>query len=306
MDLSGELKQREEFRNILFALAQSQELLQDKQERFKMYKCLEALYDAQKKEERFRHFYSDIFSVLTQIQLNPKLGDMEILGQNLDIIRKGYQPQNQAEDGRTIDISDSINKLYDHVNLELARIRYSDSGDRKISEEEAIKEVRTQMNALQSEMGEMQSKMGEMQSKMEETEKKISDQQREYIAILGIFAAVVLAFTGGMVYSTSVLENISNVSIYRIVLVSLVIGFVLLNILFALFYYIDKLVNKRKNVKPMIVTNIIIIVFMLVTIVAWLWGFVEFRNGRIQGIVEKQNENVGIVVYSNKETVKED
>ncbi len=299
MDLSGELKQREEFRNILFALAQSQELLQDKQERFKMYKCLEALYDAQKKEERFRHFYSDIFSVLTQIQLNPKLGDMEILGQNLDIIRKGYQPQNQAEDGRTIDISDSINKLYDHVNLELARIRYSDSGDRKISEEEAIKEVRTQMNALQSEMG-------EMQSKMEETEKKISDQQREYIAILGIFAAVVLAFTGGMVYSTSVLENISNVSIYRIVLVSLVIGFVLLNILFALFYYIDKLVNKRKNVKPMIVTNIIIIVFMLVTIAAWLWGFVEFRNGRIQGIAEKQNENVGIVVYSNKETVKGD
>ena len=41
-------------------------------------------------------------------------------------------------------------------------------------------------------------------------------QQREYISILGIFAAVVLAFTGGIAFSTSVLKNINTVSVYRI------------------------------------------------------------------------------------------
>ena len=44
--------------------------------------------------------------------------------------------------------------------------------------------------------------------------------QREYIAILGIFAAVVLAFTGGIAFSTSVLNNVAKASIYRTVTVS--------------------------------------------------------------------------------------
>lgn len=47
MDLSGESKQRKEFRGILFDLARSQELLQDAYDRSNMYKRLEALYDAE-------------------------------------------------------------------------------------------------------------------------------------------------------------------------------------------------------------------------------------------------------------------
>lgn len=38
---------------------------------------------------RYRHFYSDIFTVLTQIQQAPNQdqGDINILGQNLSLIR---------------------------------------------------------------------------------------------------------------------------------------------------------------------------------------------------------------------------
>ena len=81
------------------------------------------------KEKNFVHFYSDIFSVLTQVKQNPELGDINILGQNLDVIRNGYQSKNKAEDGHTIDVSDAINKLYDHVNLDIARMLYTDAGD---------------------------------------------------------------------------------------------------------------------------------------------------------------------------------
>ena len=38
-------------------------------------------------------------------------------------------------------------------------------------------------------------------------EKRQENMQKEYITILGIFAAIVLAFTGGIVFSSSVLEN---------------------------------------------------------------------------------------------------
>lgn len=36
-----------------------------------------------------------------------------------------------------------------------------------------------------------------------------------------------------------------DTGIYRIVIVSLLIGFVAVNVLFGLFYYIDRLVNKK-------------------------------------------------------------
>lgn len=276
MNLIQERQQRKEFCDILFELAKSQELLQDATNRFNMYKRLEALYDAEPNAKRFRHFYTDIFSVLTQIQQNPELGDINILGQNLDIIRNGYNPQNKASDGqRTIDVSDAINKLYDHVNLDIARITYSDAGDRRISGESSLE-------TLQAQIGSLYAEVEQIQIINKDVEDRLNNSQKEYISILGIFAAVVLAFTGGIAFSTSVLNNIAQASIYRTVGISLVIGLVLVNVLFGLFYYINSLVRKEKaNILPLIISNIIFVVLLALTVIAWNFGFVENRNDRI-------------------------
>ena len=85
MDLTKEQSQRKEFCDILFELAKNQEILQDKATRHEMYKRLEALYYSPNKEDRYRHFYSDIFTVLTQIQQASNQGDINILGQNLSV-----------------------------------------------------------------------------------------------------------------------------------------------------------------------------------------------------------------------------
>ncbi|MCD8346799.1 MAG: hypothetical protein LUD16_02385, partial [Lachnospiraceae bacterium] len=226
--------------------------------RINTYKRLEALYDTPLEEKRFRHFYSDIFSVLTQIKQNPDLGDINILGQNLDVIRSGYQAKNYAESGRLIDVSDAINKLYDHVNLDIARISYTESENWKLSGEESIQNIQSQVNGMAY----------RIESVQKNTEEKISNQQKEYISILGIFAAVVLAFTGGTAFSSSVLESISLVSAYRVLIVALVIGLILVNILFGLFFYVNKIVCKEEKLKPLIISNAIILVLILLVIVA--------------------------------------
>lgn len=236
MDLIKEQEQRQEFCDILFELAKNQKMLQDKSTRYEMYKRLEALYYSPDKEKRYRHFYSDIFAVLTQIQQAPDLGDINILGQNLSLIRQGYNPKNQDEQGKIIDISDSIKKLYDHVNLDIARISYSDAGDRKTAGETTVVDIQSQLNQIQIEITKAKTAQNNVET-------ELGKQQREYISILGIFAAVVLAFTGGIAFSTSVLNNINTSSIYRIIVVSLIIGLVLINVLFGLFYYVDRLVN---------------------------------------------------------------
>ncbi|MCI5883526.1 MAG: hypothetical protein PUG66_09405 [Clostridiales bacterium] len=286
MDLTKEFQQRKEFCDILFELAKSQKLLQDAYYRSNMYKRLESLYDAESKDKRFRHFYTDIFSVLTQIQQNSDLGDINILGQNLDMIRNGYKPQNKAVDGkRIIDVSDAIKKLYDHVNLDIARIAYSDGADRKISGESSIENLQSQINSMQREL----QKAQEIKNDYEDTEKKIIDvenkldnSQKEYITILGIFAAVVLAFTGGIAFSTSVLNNIAQASAYRTIAVALIIGLVLINVLFGLFYYVNSLVNKEKKIFPLVISNIVIIVLLIITFFAWNNGWIENRDKKIE------------------------
>lgn len=262
MDITREEQQRDEFRGILLELAESQLSLKEKGDRSRVYQRLEKLYYSPDSQEGFRHFYSDIFAVLTQIQSGTKQGSIDILGQNLLEIRKGYQVLNTDENGKPVDIRDSIRKLYDHVSLDIARIQYSDAADRKLAGTEALSAIRAKVNQMERavetdqqkqsdlrkefekqkrEQSEYEKKLTQIQSNIEnaetaqkKVENELASQQREYIAILGIFAAVVLAFTAGIAFSTSVLENISGVSIYRMAGITLLIGIVLTNILFGL------------------------------------------------------------------------
>ena len=119
---------------------------------------------------------------------------------------------------------------------------------------------------------------------IEETKDNLSKEtkrmEKEYVAILGIFAAIVLAFVGGLTFSSSVLQNINNVSIYRIILVAAVIGLVLINILYGLFYYIDRLVRVKSEpkIRPLFITNGIILILIISVLFSWYFGFVEHRN----------------------------
>lgn len=285
MDIVKEEEQRNEFRNILFDLAKSQLSLKEKAERSEIYQRLERLYYSSDKDNVFRHFYSDIFSVLSQIEVGDREGSIEILGQNLLQIRKGYQALNEDDCGDMIDISDRIRKLYDHVSLDIARMRYSDAAQWRITSEKELVEIRAKVY-------ELNDSVLSAQEAQQSVKRELANQQREYIAILGIFAAVVLAFTGGIAFSTSVLNNIAQASIYRTIAVSLVIGLVLVNILFGLFYYVDSLINREKKLWPLVISNAIFLVLLCLLFVAWNSGCVEkrqirintgsFRNGQLQ------------------------
>lgn len=258
---------------LLLSLAKSQDALQDGSSRAKIYLQLEEIYYTRKNEKPFRHYYSEILSLLIRINQDKQLGHIEILGQNLSVIFNGYQPQNHDEDGNPIDISESIKKLYDHVNLEIQRISYSDMNDNKLTQEETIK-------AIRKETVDIGSKADVISGRVEELEGKLSQTQKEYVAILGIFAAIVLAFTGGFAFSTSVLENLHSGSIYRVVLVALIIGLVIINILFGLFFYLDRLIStkKEKRIAPLIIANVVIVALIGLTILAWTFSIVEKRN----------------------------
>lgn len=270
-----EQTKREEFRSILYDLAKTNLSLEDKATRSRVYQRFENLYYQPNEDTHFRHFYSDIFSVLTTIQQRDRPGSIDILGLNLGEIRSGYQVRNEDAQGNPIDIRDELKKLYDHVSLDIARITCSDAADRRIGQMEGIAQVKNQMIQLQA-------KIESANEEMESQRKVVQDAQREYIAILGIFASIVLAFTAGIAFSTSVLENMHHVTIYRAVMIILLIGLVLINILYGLFYYISKLTKhgegEANSIKPLLITNAVFLVLIIVTCIAWRCGVVEKRN----------------------------
>ena len=251
--MKSEQEKRERFRDILFTLAQDENLLKSQTECTSMYARIEDLYCLTDETEKFRHFYSDIFEVLSRLKKDAKLGTADILGQNIGILYERYEPVSQERD-----ISNELKKLYDHVSLDIARMTYSDAGDYRISGKKTVQELQNRVEALTAEV----NKAHEMQEQMK---KELNSQQREYVAILGIFAAVVITFIGGLAFSTSVLNNIDKASTVKLMIIALTIGLVLVHVIFGLFHYVDMLVNgtcESWKVIALLISSVIIIAVM--------------------------------------------
>lgn len=115
------------------------------------------------------------------------------------------------------------------------------------------------------------------------------------VTILGIFSAVILTFNGVLSLIASGLQNINGVSVYRLVLISLILGLISFNLIFGLFNYLNIFRNKisskeeeeplkkQKNKSLIVfwVTDIILVVLMVLTVIAWWCGTVEARNNKI-------------------------
>lgn len=106
----------------------------------------------------------------------------------------------------------------------------------------------------------------------ENFQNQIKDVERDYISILGIFAAIVLAFVGGITFSTSVLQNISEVSIYRLLMVVDFLAFTLINIIYLLINCIFKINGKDTEWFKIKELNIACLGIAAVVAVAWMFN----------------------------------
>ena len=141
----------------------------------------------------------------------------QVISEKIEMI---YQ---QAKD-RKYKHLDKLFKLKDHISLEIARM--SDSTKIQLDIEEQINNAK---NSLKD---------------FEQTSKNI---QKDYIAILGVFAAIILTFVSGLVFSNSILQNIDKASIYKLLLISTTIGFFITNILLFLFNFVKSITRNNEN-----------------------------------------------------------
>lgn len=110
----------------------------------------------------------------------------------------------------------------------------------------------------------------------------LDESKRDYVTILGIFAAIVLAFTAGLSFSSSILQNINQASIYRLSFTAVFIGFFIFNIIIALFSFLTAMATpKKSNTLSAISTkgNAIFIALLLLIILARAVNITAFFAG---------------------------
>ena len=219
-------------------------------------KRLKAIYSS----ENFRHKYSQITSYLLTIKKENK---DEIFGFISHNISKIY---NEINEDSTL--KQQILKLSDHINLEILRIK--DINTFKKEFQQAEKNLKETKNKIKS----MEYKAKKTIKEISNLNDEVKSSRKEYITILGIFASIILAFVAGLTFTNSVLSNINNGSIYRLLFITSLIGLFITNMLHHLYKFIKNINrsdNKQENFDwTIIIFNTIVVVIMLCIFLTWL------------------------------------
>ena len=246
---------------LLRELSVSENLLKNDSAIAQYCKRLEEIYYDEESggKANFRHRYSDIYSVLSDINeesqaanqddgIEANTGNLNFLTENLQILKDSYIPQNLNKQGHLIDVSKEIGKLWDHVNLDKSRIAYMNKITEDTRSDMKDLEVRIEkITEATKELKESIHKSDELIEKVNIVQQRMEGMQREYITILGIFAAIVLAFTGGISFTSSALESIGKSPLHRVLLALFVAGMVLFNLVWLLTHFIREINGRQEK-----------------------------------------------------------
>jgi hypothetical protein len=181
----------------------------------------------------FKHSYSGFFPLILEISKGEQQEDIEYLSNNLESIRTYIENDLLSGVNEFKDIYERINKLCDHINVEIGRWNYYSQNEQKIED-------------ISSTMTNLNSKMATATNDLRKASEQAASIQTELIAVLSIFAAIVVTFSGGFTFLGSVMTSISSIEYYEsVVLVALVCGLVIFNTIFLLLYMVGKIINRN-------------------------------------------------------------
>lgn len=181
----------------------------------------------------FRHSYSGFFPLIQKIAGGDQGESLDYLGDNLEGIRKYIEKDYVSGSKEFEDMYDQLNKLCDHLTLEIGRWNYYSQYDQKFED----------INARTTTI---HTNMDEATSELRKASKQAASIQTELIAVLSIFAAIVVTFSGGFTFLGGVMTSIGNVEDYEVVVLTAIIcGMVIFNTIFLLMYLVGKITERN-------------------------------------------------------------
>lgn len=257
------LENEQLLREVLHTLSESQEILKDSDSKSEIIKKINKIYNSD-----FRHLYSDIFSTLSALDRdNPAA--LENLGGNVEIIYREYRDDKKNTYEKRV--VDSVKKLYDHVALDISRINY----------------IKTLYNNSKGEKETLLESINQTKNDVSVLSEEAKASQRDYVTILGIFAAIILTFISGLLFSSSVLKNMSSVNIYRLLFVTIIVAAICFTMLMGLYKFLctvklKDFENYQKVEETFKRIYICLVILLILLIISWFFDIVSIRNKLVQ------------------------
>lgn len=238
-------------------------------------KRLRLLYDG-----GYRHLYSQIYARLVKIDSDCNSDkDITFIAQNIQIIYEYCEKKCEDSEVNDRNFLLKVKKLYDHINLDCARIEYikviQDKNNAKILD--LAKSIASSRNDLNILTNKLEEKIEDSANKFTEiTDSKIDKLQKDYVAILGIFASVVITFVAGISLSNSTLSALKEAgdNFYTLVFLAILIAMFIFNSLRALFDFLLKITDRKNPFEtvPLFTCdfNIIFVVMMVIDYICYI------------------------------------
>ncbi len=295
MRIDESRKNQKKLEDIIYTMALA--FLPD-EELKKTAKSLKELYT-----NDFRHSYSHFYPLIVEISRDNNDYNLEKLTENLKQMQAFVETDISDGSEEFKDLYLPLSKLVDHMNLEIARFYYYTASEKKTEDLlKQNKKIEKKTEDLLKQNKKIEKTLEEAQASLDDSKRRAETVQTEYTTILGIFASIILAFTGTITFSSSVLENVHKPSIYRLITVTLILGLISFNILFLLIDFIIKINKKEectssnafkhfKNNIMALIFNAIIIIGILVTCFAYRYKWFERR-----AMLDVVNPQEGVIV----------
>ncbi len=239
----------------------------------------------------FRHSYADSFSLIIGISKEEEKYSLEYLSTNLDNMRALVEQDYVSGEKEFSGIYPDLSRLSDHINLEIGRYNYYALNDQKLDDlEQRNKKLLTELR--------------EATQKLEKAQDTVSSMQTELIAVLSIFAAIVLTFSGSMGFVGNTLSGMAEAPLFKAIFFVLLCGVVVFNLIFLMMYIVGKITGRniyarcksdnctcgenkmpackgitrlRKRLPYVFWMNVVLLILMIADAVAWYFNMVEWH-----------------------------
>lgn len=174
-------------------------------------------------KDDYRHSY---YSISAEMY---KMSDKE-----LDQLTTGMNFVKDSVDINDSDTYRGVRKLYDHIQLEIVRIR--ENNERK---KELNKISKKSINTLKK----------DAKTFDEHIKESTNNIYTQIIGILGIFAAIVIVFFGGASVFSNIFANLDKIKWFEAMPIICAVGFIMFNLIFMFLFIVSRMVDKDIGVK---------------------------------------------------------
>lgn len=224
MLIEESIRRQNELRKCLYEMATT---CMDETEIRSMAIKLKALYT-----DGFRHNYSDFFPLIVEIAKDDNIYSLDYLSENIEAARAMVEKDYIGGEKEFRGLYRPLSKLSDHINLEIGRYSYYSINEQRVKD----LEKRNQM---------LQTDLRMATDELEKAQKTVSSMQTELIAVLSIFAAIVLAFSGSISFLGNTLSGIKGVCLFKTAFFVLLCGLIIFNLIFLMMYIVGKITGRN-------------------------------------------------------------